>query len=288
VDVDALPVEVSARGDRHAELRFRGRPAGEGWQRLAAVLGEVTQRLFDRGVQRVELPAEVLDTALHRAALHCGFVRDGLRRDAGPSAGTGSYGEILWGRLSGDPPGPTPQSFPDLAGDGLTDGSVSLRPLRLTDAADIHRLVNLPEVYAHYIPPVPRPRERIERRCAYAASEWLSGRRADLTIRDAATDAFAGHVQLVDTGVAGEVTMGISVAPSGRGRGFASGATRLLGRWALESAGFARVVANTTADNLAAQRSLQASGFVPVCDGLHFVLFPGPVPQPADRRGSTT
>ena len=80
--------------------------------------------------------------------------------------------------------------LPDLPGGGLTDGTVTLRPLGPADAEDMYALQQRPEIVAAQVPAEPHRREHgssdgaPERR----ATGWPA-RGAELAIRDAVDDS---------------------------------------------------------------------------------------------------
>lgn len=83
---------------------------------------------------------------------------------------------------------------------------------------------------------------------------------AVLAIADPATDDFAGSLVLF--GAAGDsVEVGFWIHPDHRGKGLAAAALRLAVEFVRRS-GFTRLAARTVPENLAAQRSLEHSGFI--------------------------
>jgi RimJ/RimL family protein N-acetyltransferase len=145
----------------------------------------------------------------------------------------------------------------------LTDGVVTLRPLIADDTDDLFALRSLPESVLRSVPPDPPDLEDLRRRCALSGSQWLAGRRADLTIRDAATDAFAGDIGLYyhDAGTQ-QAMIGYGLAREYRGRGFTTRAVNLLVDWAFANLPLARIIAGTAPDNVASHRVLARAGFV--------------------------
>jgi RimJ/RimL family protein N-acetyltransferase len=194
--------------------------------------------------------------------MRAGYRPEGLRRAGGIDRGGRRYDLLVWARLAGDPPGPTERALPDLPGGRLTDGVVELRPLWTGDAADLLALRSLAEVAATSVPPVAPDRPTIERRCAEAPGAWLAGRNAQLTIRDAASGAFAGSIALhLQEPLTGQAMVGYSLLPAFRGRGYATRAVVLLAAWAFGEAGVARLIAGTAPDNVNSQRVLERAGF---------------------------
>jgi RimJ/RimL family protein N-acetyltransferase len=156
-------------------------------------------------------------------------------------------------------------SFPDPP---LTDGVIRLRPWGETDVvADAAALAAAwadPEVLRWL--PVPRP----ERRAVPAAAAWIagtadrlaSGLSLDLVVApvDQASTLVLGEVGLgpIDW-AAGEARIGYWVAAPARGRGTATGAVRLLARFAESALGLS-VVAEIDAANVASRRVATRAG----------------------------
>jgi RimJ/RimL family protein N-acetyltransferase len=236
------------------------------WARGRGVASAATEALTNwgaaRGLARVELLTHPENWPSQRVAMRCGYRPEGLRRGGGVDRGGRRYDLLVWARLTADPPGPSPRILPDLPGGMLSDGVVTLRPLWTGDAADVYALQNLPELVASRVPPVAPQRPEVERRCGEAPGEWLAGRRADLTIRDAATGEFAGTISLnYAEPVTGQAMIGYSLLPAWRGRGYMTRAVQLLAGWALRTAGIARLIAGTAPENVASQRVLERAGF---------------------------
>lgn len=224
-------------------------------------------------VSRLELVTDVTNVVAQRVALAAGFTREGVRRAGRPLPNGYRADEVVWSRLPGDPPGPRPRTLPDLPGGELADEAVRLRPITVADAGDMEALLNLPDVARRQVPPGPAAPAMIAQRCAYAPADWVTGGRAALTIRDAASDAFAGEIALVVDGLTREGWIGYSLLPGWRGRGMTKRAVRLLSRWAL-SIGVPRLCAGTMPDNVASQRVLEDTGFT--LEGVRRAELPGP------------
>jgi RimJ/RimL family protein N-acetyltransferase len=240
-----------------------------------AAARQMTEQAFARGLERLVLRTEPENPASQRVALAAGYTRESVERGGGRSRDGGRHDLIVWARLATDPDGPTKRVLPDLPGGQLTDGVVTLRPLVEADAVDTHALRTRPDVVATSVPPVPPELDYVRGLCVRAQSEWLSGRRADFTIRDAGTDEYAGEIGLYyweQTTL--QAMTGYSLLPEFRGRGFTTRAVRLLARWGFEQVGLARLIAGTAPDNLASQRVLQRAGFVK--EGYMRNRLPGP------------
>lgn len=216
---------------------------------------------FDHGINRAELTHRLDNEPSMRVAMASGFTNEGVRR-AGHRRRDGSFADVaVWSRLAGDPGEPSLPELPDLPRGALSDGAVTLAPLTPADVDDYFALAQLPEVIATTVTLTPPTRERIARRCADARYNWLLGRQAQFTIRDAETGAFAGLIGMSREGITGQAMFGYDITREHRGRGYAPRAVRLLTEWAFDVVGVARLVAGTAPDNLASQRVLEKAGF---------------------------
>jgi len=247
------------------------------WARGQGVATEAARLLaahaFETGLARVELRTDLENVASQRVAINAGFTRESVARGAGATRGDDRRDLIVWARLAGDSGEPTPRVLPDLPGGELTDGIVTLRPLAVADTDDIYALHNLPECWKRSVPPEPPTPEVSARRCAHAASLWLAGNRADFTIRDAATGAFAGDIGLFFPAM-GQGMVGYSSTREWRGRGYTTRAVNLLVDWAFNHAGLLRIIAGTATDNTASHAVLTRAGFER--EGFQRARLPGP------------
>jgi RimJ/RimL family protein N-acetyltransferase len=251
-------------GERaQSEVGYWVAPWGRGRGVATAATVALSNWAFRHGFRRLELLTEMENAASQRVALNAGFQREGVRRSAGAGRRGTRHDLVAFARLAGDPPGPARRLLPDLPAGVLTDGTVTLRPLRTRDTDDLYALRTAPDVVARAIPPYPPSRADVAVRCARAESRWLAGELAHLSIRDSATDTLAGEIGLVyaEPGI-GQAAVGYDLLPAWRGRGYATRAVRLLARWAFTHAGVARLAAGTAADNVASQRVLERAGFV--------------------------
>nr|MDT0659198.1 GNAT family N-acetyltransferase [Micromonospora sp. DSM 115978] len=221
----------------------------------------IAARAFEDGFARLELLTHPENGPSQRVALAAGFRREGLRRGA-ESGPDGRRDLVVWGRLAGDPPGPTPRMLPDLPDRRLTDGVVTLRPLAPADTDFLYALQRLPDVVATSVPPVPPDRAQVAAKCAVAEGRWLAGERVDLVILDAATGEKAGEIGLYyQEPPTGQAMIGYAMTPAWRGRGYATRAAGLLARWAFGSTDIARLIAGTLPTNVGSQRVLERAGF---------------------------
>lgn len=155
-------------------------------------------------------------------------------------------------------PGAT-QTFPDTT---LIAGELTLRPLTEADADDIVKACQ-DAVTLRWLP-LPRPYTR-------ANAEWFistygpdlreSGAGVVFAIEEAGR--LAGVIDLKHAHWVTKVAeVGYWVAPWARGRAVASGATRVLARWAIEENGFERVELLAATGNIASQRAAEKAGLV--------------------------
>ena len=107
-----------------------------------------------------------------------------------------------------------------------------------------------------------RTLEEHERRCRDTGYWWASGQRIELSIRDAHSGAFAGHLQMTQVEPeAGQAMIGYSLLPEFTGRGFMTRAVGLLARWAFANTPLHRIAAETDVINTASQAVLERAGF---------------------------
>lgn len=233
------------------------------WARGQGVASEAVRQVVALGFDRLVLHTHPENAASQRVAIAAGFTREGVARAGGRLPDGSRYDLIVWTRLAGDPPGPSPRLIPDLPGGRLTDGVVALRPVTGADLDQLVALSALPEVYLHSVPPQPRPRQQLAVRTARAESLWLAGQRATLVIQDVATGGWAGEIGLFyQEPTTQQAMIGYSLTREWRGRGYASRAVRLVAAWAIPALGLARLVAGVEPVNVASQRVLEAAGFV--------------------------
>jgi len=232
----------------------------------AEALKTLASRACGEGLERLELRATMQDAGRIRAGLAAGFGIEGIRRGV-------PQDQVILARLASDPAGPTARTLPDLPGGRLTDEIVELRPLRPSDADDYLALESEPDV-ARYRMGGPVTRQSAAMRCATAEYRWLAGDMAQCVITDAATQAFAGTIQLVNREPATATMMlGYALLPQARGKGLATRAVNLLTDWAF-TIGAIRVVAGTFPDNTSSRAVLQRAGFT--LEAVFEAALPGP------------
>lgn len=247
---------------RAAEIGYWVAP----WARGEGIGNAAAQALRDYGFQqlglrRLELLTMIPNVASQRVAIAAGFQREGVRRQAIAGRDDTGHDAIAWARLATDPPGPSPRLLPDLPGGQLTDGVVTLRPIRPSDTDTLLELRSLPEVVDSSVPPVPPTRESVSDRATGSAASWLAGERAELLIVDTATGSAVGDLGLYfHEPRTGSAMVGYAMLPRWRGHGYVTRALRLLAPWAF-GVGIARLVAGTQPSNIASQRALERAGF---------------------------
>jgi RimJ/RimL family protein N-acetyltransferase len=266
-------VGVRRHGGDRAEIGYWVAPTARGTGAATEATRLLAAHVLANGVHRLVLQNHQENVASQRVALAAGFTREAVARDCGLARDGSHYDQIVWSRLATDSGEPAPRVLPNLPGGELTDGVVRLRPVTVADIDDIHALHILPESWQHSVPPEPPTRERTVRRCALAASHWLAGLRADLTIRDAATDTFAGDIGLFHPEL-GQAMVGYSQTREWRGRGYVTRAVNLLVDWAFTQAGLLRIIAGTAPDNTASHAVLIRAGFER--EGYQRARLPGP------------
>jgi RimJ/RimL family protein N-acetyltransferase len=238
-------------------------PQARGRGVATAATRALTEHAFTAGYGRIELRTEFENAASQRVALGSGYTREGVARAAGPDREGRRHDLIVWARVVGDPPGPTPRYLPDLPGGELTDGVVRLTPMRAADAAEVHPVRSAADVVANTVTGVAPSPEDTARYCARADAAWLADQEIRLVVRDAATGAFAGKVGLqVEDSDTGQAEIDYYLAPAWRGHGYATRAVGLLREWAFTRTAVERLVAGVHTGNAASQRVLERSGFV--------------------------
>jgi RimJ/RimL family protein N-acetyltransferase len=161
-----------------------------------------------------------------------------------------------------------------------SDGVVTLRRWRPTDAADVARACADAEI-ARWLPvPVPYT---VEAGLGYVdgivPAEWAAGTNANVAVVDAGDGALLGAAGLRLRDGIGEV--GYWTAPEARGRGVAGRAARLHSDWGLTVLGLPRVELLADVDNVASQRAADRAGFTR--EGVARALRPAPR-DPGTRR----
>ena len=142
----------------------------------------------------------------------------------------------------------------------LSDGRVRLRLPVASDERAVYAACQDPAIQRWVPIPVPYEREHAKEWVADAKRGWSAGHHGPLAIADASDDRFLGAIGL---GPLGEhrSSIGYWVVPAERGRGVATDAVRLLGRWALLQAGVGRLELYHFVGNDVSGRVAEKAGF---------------------------
>ena len=232
-------------------------PAARGQGVASDALGAVSRWAFGAlGTARLEWMAEVGNWPSRRVAERAGFTVEGTLRGGMVHRGAHVDGWV-GGRLPGDPDRDT-AGFPSYA--PLSDGVVTLRRWRDSDAVDVARACDDPET-ARWLP-VPVPYREADGRTYVGdivPTQWSSGEAANVAVVDAGDGSLLGAVGLTRREGIGEV--GYWTAPHARGRGVAVRAVLLHTRWGFEALGLPRVELLADVDNRPSQRVAEKAGF---------------------------
>lgn len=207
------------------------------------------------GLLRLRALVEVGNWGSRRVAEKVGFALEGTARQvASPHGRADTWTFSL---LPDDPQTDTAKlpGYPD-----RTDGVVTLRRWRSSDAADVARACADADI-ARWLPvPVPYT---LEAGAGYVdgivPSEWAQGTAANVAVTGAATGELLGAIGLRLHSGTGEV--GYWTAPWARGRGVATRATRLHTSWGFEALSLPRVELLADVGNAVSQRVAEAAGF---------------------------
>ncbi|WP_051393442.1 GNAT family N-acetyltransferase [Glycomyces arizonensis] len=246
-----------SEADGVVSIRYWVAPERRGRKLASAMLRAVAEPMFASGARRLEARPPVRDLASIRAAMRAGFRPDGVLRSGSPD-GTDA---LSLGLLPGDGHGPAPRALPDLPGGELTDGTVSLRPLRPDDAEAHLRHRTAPDVYQGAALQLPPSVGEVAEVCEWrAAVDWLRGRSAFMVIDDGS--GYRGTIGLYDVSrLVGTAMVGYDLSADARGKGYATRAVVLVCRWAFDEVGVDRVWAGTDVHNAASQAVLRRAGF---------------------------
>ncbi|MEV0648992.1 GNAT family N-acetyltransferase [Phytomonospora sp. NPDC050363] len=275
-----LPMVMHPRGV--AEVGYWVAPWARGQGLATEAVTAVTDWTFANGIHRMTLIADLANVGSQKVALASGFRREATLRGQNRTADGGFFDNAMFVRLSCDEPGRVPRLLPDLPDGRLTDGVVTVRPLEAADAEDSFAARSLPEVVRSSARPVQPVFADTAKYVSTAYAQWLAGEAARMSIRDAATDAYAGEIDLYARGGQASVAMlGIHLNPGGRGKGFASRSVRLVAKWAFEQVGVRRLEAGTATWNEASQAVVARLGFTR--EGVQRSYFGGPDGERTDN-----
>jgi RimJ/RimL family protein N-acetyltransferase len=209
------------------------------------------------GARRIEWKAGVGNWASRRSAEKAGFRVEGVLRKG--LAQRGEHVDAWIGALLPDDPVEDTAKLPPYP--DRTDGVVTLRRWRMSDAPEVARACDDAET-ARWLPvPVPYTLEVAQ---GYVGGivphEWAEGTVANCAVTDATDGSLLGAVGLSLRGGIGEV--GYWTAPWARGRGIAARAARLHAGWGFEVLGLPRVELLADVHNVASQRAAEKAGWV--------------------------
>ena len=144
----------------------------------------------------------------------------------------------------------------------LSDGVVTLRPLRADDAPRIAAACQDPEIQ-RWVPVIPVPYTEADARrfVLMTLQAWHDGTSYEFAIADATTDEYIGSIGLHLGPNARRHAIGYLVKPEARGRGFATRALRLITRWGFADLAIERLSLWTLPGNIASQKVAENAGF---------------------------
>jgi RimJ/RimL family protein N-acetyltransferase len=154
-------------------------------------------------------------------------------------------------------------AFPELT-DSLSSATVALRLAAERDIPEV-LIAHEDDPELHRSLGLVRPPSGAElgRRVEGGPGDRAAGTALWLTIVPAGADECIGQIDVHDVDWDhSRAELGIWTAPAHRGRGVASGALRLAGRWLLSECGLARVQLVTEPDNVAMVAAARRAGFL--------------------------
>lgn len=154
--------------------------------------------------------------------------------------------------------------------DGLSDGTVTLRPWRDGDVDQIWLACQDPTLHQFIAVPSPYHLEDAADYVERTRRQWRDGAKAAFAVVDAvAGTSLLGAATLAVSGATGNAAYW--VAPGCRHRGVGTRALRLLTDWAFASLGLGVIILEISPANLGSRRVAEACGYHEVG---HFVVNP--------------
>jgi RimJ/RimL family protein N-acetyltransferase len=147
----------------------------------------------------------------------------------------------------------------------LSDGTVTLRPWRKDDAAELVRALDGDEEVARWLDSIPQPYTQADAKAwlAQAVQAWSEGTGCPFAVVDAATGRLLGGMGLRWNDRVNQVgEVGYWARADARGQGVTTRALRLVADWALEAVGCERLVLRADTRNVPSQRVAEHAGFV--------------------------
>jgi RimJ/RimL family protein N-acetyltransferase len=164
----------------------------------------------------------------------------------------------------------------------LTDGVITVRPLREADIPAIVAACQDPEIPRWTRVPSPYTREDAERFLAIAATEARAGEAVALAIANAES-RFLGTIGLMELTENGYGEIGFWAAREARGRGATTRAVKLVRDWARDELGLTTIEILSHRDNRPSQRVAERAGFTDVGEIRRIARMP-----PGRREGYMT
>jgi RimJ/RimL family protein N-acetyltransferase len=258
--VGSAALRLPAPRDVGAEIGYAVYPTAQGNGYAAEATRVLTDFAFAHDVARVDLVCAATNIPSARTAMKAGFRFEGIHR-TDVRVRTGPVDGAVFSRLPSDPGDPIPPVSPGFPQGGLSDGTVTLRPLLPEDADGLFEQED-DEVTRSWSFSASGPsREDWARLATIARLMWLVGTDLRSAIVDTDTGRFAGMVNIRLIGPPQVGGIGYAVHPAFRGRGYTTRALTLLRDWAFDTGGFARLELGAKTGNVASQRAAINAGF---------------------------